>query len=370
MSKLLELEKLGQSVWFDYIRRSLIISGELQNLIDRGVRGITSNPAIFEKAIAGSQDYDDDIIRLIKEDKSVAEIYEALAIEDISKAADLLINVYNATNGKNGYVSLEVDPHLAMDTEKTIQEATRLFETLRRPNVMIKVPATKAGIPAISALIAAGININVTLIFGIDNYKAVAEAYLTGLEKLVETGPTAAGGNTVKRVASVASFFVSRVDSAVDQELQKIDEGQLLGKIAIANAKLAYAEFKNIFKGSRWQKLKNKGAQVQRVLWASTGTKNPAYSDTHYVDGLIGPDTVNTLPPATLESFMDHGTVALTLTNGYEEARQQITKLADLSIDLDAITQQLQDDGVMAFSEPFDALMRSIAEKRRQLMTA
>jgi transaldolase len=370
MSKLLELEKLGQSVWFDYIRRSLITSGELQNLIEKGVRGVTSNPAIFEKAIAGSKDYDDDIIRLIKADKSVDDIYEALAFEDISGAADLLKNIYETSGGKDGYVSLEVNPHLAEDTEKTIQEAIRLFETLHRPNVMIKVPATKAGIPAITALIAAGVNVNVTLIFGLENYKAVAQAYLAGLEKLAETGPTATAGHAVDRVASVASFFVSRVDSAVDKELQKINNTQLQGKIAIANSKLAYEEFTNIFGGPRWQKLKDKGAQVQRVLWASTGTKNPDYSDTLYVDELIGPDTVNTLPPATLDSFIDHGKVAETLTDGLDGARQQIAKLAELGIDLDAITQQLQEDGVMAFSKPFDALMKSIAEKRRNLMAA
>jgi transaldolase len=370
MSKLLELEKLGQSVWFDFIRRSLVISGELQSLIEKGVRGVTSNPAIFEKAIAGSSDYDEDIIRLIKADKSMDDIYEALAFEDISGAAELLKNVYEISDGKDGYVSLEVNPHLADDTEKTIQEAIRLFETLRRPNVMIKVPATDAGVPAITALIAAGVNVNVTLIFGLENYRAVAEAYLAGLERLAQSGPTVSAGHTLDRVASVASFFVSRVDSAVDKELEKKGQKQLQGKTAIANSKLAYSEFTNIFSGSRWKKLSDQGARVQRVLWASTSTKNPDYTDTLYVDELIGPDTVNTIPPSTLESFIDHGNVAETLMQGLDEARRHIAKLAELGIDLDAITRQLQIDGVVAFAKPFDALMESIAEKRQRLMAA
>ena len=367
MSKLIELEKLGQSVWFDNIRRSLITSGELQALIDKGVRGITSNPAIFEKAIAGSNDYDEAIRALIKAGKSIDAIYEALAIEDISMAADMLRNIYDSSSGKDGYVSLEVNPHLADETEKTIAEATRLFETLNRPNVMIKVPATPAGIPAVTELIGAGVNVNVTLIFGIENYKAVAGAYLDGLEKLLISGPSVIGGRQVDRVASVASFFVSRVDSAVDKALAQKNATELQGKIAVANSKIAYAEFKGIFSGARWERLKNKGARVQRVLWASTSAKNPDYPDTIYVDELIGPDTVNTLPPATVDSFMDHGRVAETLTRGLAEAQRQIAKLAELGIDLNAITQQLQDDGVAAFARPFDALLQSIAEKRDRL---
>ncbi len=367
MSKLLELEKLGQSVWFDFIRRSLITSGELQALIDKGVRGITSNPAIFEKAIAGSNDYDAAIKELIKTDLSIAEIYESLAIEDIGLAADLLQKIYASAGGKDGYVSLEVDPHLAHDTAKTVAEARRLFETLKRPNVMIKVPATPAGIPAVAQLIGAGVNVNVTLIFGLENYKAVANAYLAGLENLTASGPSVKGGLAVDRVASVASFFVSRVDTAVDQALSEKKVTDLQGKIAVANSKIAYAEFKQIFSGPRWNKLKNKGARVQRVLWASTGTKNPAYPDTLYVDELIGPDTVNTLPPATLDSFMDHGRVAETLTRGVDDARRHIARLAEVGIDLNAVTRQLQDDGVEAFAKPFDALMQSIAAKKETL---
>lgn len=370
MSKLAELEKLGQSVWFDFIRRSLITSGELKKLIDKGVRGITSNPAIFEKAIAGSNDYDEDINKLAQSDKSVDEIYEALAFDDIGRAADLLRETYDTSGGIDGYVSLEVNPHLADETEKTIQEATRLYETLNRPNVMIKVPATAAGLPAITELIGAGMNVNVTLIFGLENYKAVADAYISGLEKLAGTGPTVTAGHPVNEVASVASFFVSRVDSAIDKELEKLNQKQLLGKSAIANSKLAYAEFKQIFSGSRWQSLKDAGARVQRVLWASTSAKNPDFADTLYVDELIGPDTVNTIPPATLDSFMDHGRVAETLTKDWEEAREQIAKLAELGIDLQAVTQQLQEDGVVAFAKPFDALLQSIAEKRERLLGA
>ena len=370
MSKLAELERLGQSVWFDFIRRSLITSGELKELIAKGVRGITSNPAIFEKAIAGSNDYDEEIKKLAGEGKSVNEIYEALAYQDIGMAADLLRQTYDSSDGLDGYVSLEVNPHLANETEKTVQEAIRLYETLNRPNVMIKVPATAAGIPAITQLIAAGVNVNVTLIFGLENYKAVAEAYISGLEKLAAAGPSAVAGHPVDAVASVASFFVSRVDSVIDKELGKLNQPEMLGKSAIANSKLAYADFRQIFSGSRWQALKDRGARVQRVLWASTSTKNPDYVDTLYVDELIGPDTVNTIPPATLESFMDHGRVAETLTGNREEAQRQIEKLAELGIDLQAVTKQLQDDGVIAFAKPFDALLQSITEKREKLLGA
>jgi transaldolase len=370
MSKIAELKKIGQSVWFDFIRRSIITSGELSALVDNGLTGVTSNPAIFEKAIAGSSDYDEDIKQIIKTDKSVEEIYEALAFTDITLATDVLKPVYESSNGKDGYVSLEVSPKLADDTDRTIVEARRLFETVSRPNLMIKVPATPAGIPAITELIASGVNVNVTLIFGLENYKAVADAYIAGLEKLAQKGPSVKDGHPTDKVASVASFFVSRVDTAVDKALDEKGNTDLQGKIAIASAKVAYAEFKNIFSGPRWQQLADNGARVQRVLWASTGTKNPDYSDTLYVDELIGPDTVNTLPPATLESFLDHGKIAETLTLGLDEARQQLAELADLGIDLEAVTQKLQEDGVVAFAEPFEALMKSIAEKREKLLAA
>jgi transaldolase len=370
MSKLTELESMGQSIWLDYIQRSMITSGELKQLIDIGLRGVTSNPAIFEKAIAGSNDYDEDLKQLLKTDQPIEQIYEALAIKDISLAADELRGVYDSSGGKDGYVSLEVSPELAYDTEKTIVEAKRLFETVNRPNVMIKVPATQAGLPAITTLIGSGVNVNVTLIFSLENYKAVAAAYLAGLEKLAAIGPTVKGGHPIDKVASVASFFVSRVDTAVDTELEKIGAGELLGKIAVANSKVAYEQYKKILEQSRWQQLADKGARVQRVLWASTSTKNRAYPDNLYVDELIGPDTVNTLPPSTLESFMDHGRVAQTLTRGLAEAQSQLAKLADLGIDLEAITQKLQDDGVVAFAQPFKKLLESIAEKCKLLKAA
>jgi transaldolase len=370
MSKLAELNEKGQSIWFDFIRRSIITSGELERLVDQGVKGVTSNPAIFEKAIAGSSDYDENLKQLIKTDKTIEQIYETLAFEDITMATDVLRTVYDATDAIDGYVSLEVNPHLADDTEQTISEAKRLFETINRPNLMIKVPATPAGIPAITELIGAGVNVNVTLVFGLENYKSVAGAYIEGLEKLAQSGPTVKGGHGIDKVASVASFFVSRVDTSVDKALAEMGNTDLQGRIAIANAKVAYAEFKKIFSGPRWQELSGKGAMVQRVLWASTGTKNPEYSDTLYVDELIGPDTVNTLPPATLDSFIDHGNVAETLIEGLDHARQQLATIAELGIDIEAVTHQLQVDGVVAFAKPFDALMQSIAEKREKLLAA
>jgi transaldolase/glucose-6-phosphate isomerase len=363
MGKLRELAEQGQSIWLDYIRRFFITSGQLQALIDEGLRGITSNPTILEKAIAGSADYDQDLQALVADGKSEEEIYEALTLDDIARAADLLRPVYNATGGTDGYVSLEVSPALAHDTEGTVAEAKRLFATLGRPNVMIKVPATPAGIPAIETLIGEGVNINVTLMFSLAHYEAVAAAYIAGLEKLV-----AAGGD-VSRIASVASFFISRVDTAVDQALAEVEGGQpLQGKIAIANAKAAYARFREVFSGERWQRLVEQGARVQRPLWASTSTKNPLYPDTLYVDRLIGPDTVNTLPPATLQAFRDHGTVAPTLEAALDEARAQLDQLANLGIDLAALTQKLQNDGVAAFAKSFDSLMTSIGQKRDQLL--
>ncbi len=363
MSKLVELGKVGQSIWYDYIRRAFITSGELQALIDEGLRGVTSNPSIFEKAIAGSMDYDEEMRHLVETDKSVDEIYEALVIEDISRAADLMRPVYDATDGQDGYVSLEVSPKLAHNTEGTVSEAKRLFAALDRPNVMIKVPATSAGIPVISELISAGINVNVTLIFDVENYRAVAEAYLVGLEKLL------AGGGDVSKVASVASFFVSRVDSAVDAALAAKGNEELQGKIAIANSKVAYALFKKIFSGEGWERLAAAGGRVQRLLWASTGTKSPAYPDTLYVDQLIGRDTVNTVPPATLTAFKEHGRIATTLSEGHDEAAAQISQLGDLGIDLAQITERLQADGVAAFAKSFETLLASIAQKRESLLS-
>ena len=362
MSKLRELSKLGQSIWYDYIRRSFITSGDFQSLIDRGLRGVTSNPSIFEKAIAGSSDYDEDLQNLVKADKSVDEIYEALALDDIARAADLLLPVYEETGGLDGYVSLEVSPELASDTEGTVSEAKRLFAALNRPNVMIKVPATAAGIPVITELIGSGINVNVTLIFGIDHYKPVAEAYLAGLEKLSKNS------GDLRKVASVASFFISRIDTAVDKALESKNNESLQGKIAIANAKVAYATSEHIHSGVRWEKLVSAGARVQRLLWASTGTKNPLYPDTLYIDNLIGINTVNTVPPAPLNAFLDHGKIAVTLTKGVDEAKIHLAELKELGIDLNNITQKLQDDGVAAFAKSFESLKSSIEEKRERLL--
>ncbi len=362
MSKLHELFKLGQSVWYDNISRTLLDSGEMQALIDDGVVGVTSNPSIFEKAIAKSSDYDGAIQELAQAGKSTNDIYEALALEDIGAAADLFRPVYDKTGGVDGYISLEVSPTLARDTEGTIAEARRLFAALNRPNIMIKVPATPEGIPAIETLIADGININVTLIFSLSSYEDVMNAYISGLEKRL------AAGQRIDNISSVASFFVSRVDTAVDNALDAKGNTKLQGKIAIANAKVAYARFQQVFGDVRWQALAENGARVQRPLWASTSTKNPAYPDTLYVDSLIGADTVNTVPPATIDAFKENGTVAITLTKGVEDAAGQLDALAKAGVNLDAITDKLQNDGVDSFAKSFESLMDSIEGKRAKIL--
>ncbi|MBN1178605.1 MAG: bifunctional transaldolase/phosoglucose isomerase [Anaerolineae bacterium] len=361
MTKLNQLAELGQAVWLDFIRRSFVTSGDLQALIDDGLRGITSNPSIFEKAIAGSDDYDADLRRLVDAGKSAVEIYEALALDDIGRAADLLRPVYDATAGLDGYVSLEVSPELAHDAHGTIVEARRLFAALSRPNVMIKVPATPAGMPAVETLIGEGINVNVTLIFSLAHYEAAAEAYIAGLERWVT-----AGGDP-SRVASVASFFVSRVDTAVDKALE---DAALRGKAAVANAKVAYARFRDLLSTPRWQALAAQGARPQRVLWASTSTKNPAYSDVLYVDPLIGPDTVNTLPPNTLDAFRDHGVAAVTVDQGLDDARAHLERLAVLGIDMDTVTETLQVEGLDAFARAFRTMMDAVVQKRARLLRA
>jgi transaldolase/glucose-6-phosphate isomerase len=364
MTKLHQLTKIGQSIWLDYIRRSFITRGKLEDLVDQGLRGLTSNPSIFEKAIAGSNDYDDDLRRLANQDRDVEAIYEALAIKDIQLAADVLRPVYDETDGADGYVSLEISPDLAYNTTGTTAAARRLFAAVDRPNVMIKVPATSEGIPSIRTLIGEGINVNVTLMFSLEQYDAVAEAYLVGLERLE------ANGGDLSQVASVASFFVSRVDVKVDRMLDEMDvpEAQSLkGTIGIANAKLAYQRFQEVFSSERWGRLAAKGAPRQRVLWASTSTKDPTYPDTLYPDNLIGPHTVNTLPPATLNAFLDHGTVDTTLTSGVDKAQAQLDRLSALGIDLEAVTDELLDEGVEKFAQPFSALITSIEEKIERL---
>jgi transaldolase/glucose-6-phosphate isomerase len=359
-----QLTDIGQSLWLDTIRRSLMTSGELEDMINQGLRGLTSNPSIFDKAIAGSTDYGEDFERLVAEAKLPRNIYEALALEDIRLAADLFRPVYDATGGEDGYVSLEVSPHLAHDTEETITEARYLFETLERPNVLIKVPATKEGYPAIEELLAEGINVNVTLMFSLAQYDAVAEAFFAGLERL------AAAGGDLTTIASVASFFVSRIDVKIDPLLDEIGTppaAVLRGKIGIASAKLAYARFQDTFQGDRWEWLAERGARVQRLLYGSTSTKDPAYPDTLYVDNLIGPQTVNTIPPKTWQAFEDHGTVERTLDQDVDEARSQLERLALLGIDLDEITDTLLDEGVEKFTQSFESLMETIREKRERI---
>jgi transaldolase len=364
MGRLHDLAACGQAIWFDFIQRSLISSGELQRLIDEGVRGVTSNPTIFEKAIAGSSDYDLALKHLARQGRTIEEIFEGLVLHDISLTADLFLPVYVDTKGLDGYVSIEVDPRLAYDTGRTVHEARRLFQQLKKPNVMIKVPATDPGIPAIETLISEGINVNVTLLFSVSQYVKAAEAYLQGLEKRL------ASGGDIHAISSVASFFVSRIDTAVDVQLAGSDSDDLLGKAAIASAKVAYEHFTRIFTGPRWERIAAHGARVQRLLWASTGTKNPRYPDTLYVDRLIGPHTVNTLPPATLGAFMDHGHVSPSLESGLAEARDQLHRLSLLGIDLEAVTRKLEDDGVKAFASSFASLMESIEKKRTEVMSS
>ncbi|HET9914162.1 MAG TPA: transaldolase [Anaerolineales bacterium] len=365
-TKLHTLADVGQSVWLDYTRRSFVTSGGLQAYINKGLRGITSNPSIFEKAIAGTSEYDDAIQRLALLGKSSEEIYEELTVEDARRAADVLRPVFDETDGNDGYFSLEVNPHLAHDQQGTVNEAIRLFSRVDRPNVMIKVPATQEGVSAFQELIEEGININVTLMFSLSQYDQIAEAYLTAMEN------RAAKNYGLRQIASVASVFVSRLDGKVDKMLDTFVTPRaksLEGVIGIANAKMAYQHFKEYFQSERWQRLAEKGARAQRVLYGSTGTKNLEYPDVMYVDNLIGPNTVNTIPPKTLEEFMDHGVVKLTLETDLEEARLQLDSLPELGINLYDVTQDLLDEGVEDFAKSYDALIKAITDKKRTLIT-
>ena len=359
-----DLTRLGQAVWLDFIQRSFLRDAGLSRLVADGVRGVTSNPTIFQKAIGESDDYDQQL-REVPRDASTEEAYEALAIADIARACDELRPTYDRLDGRDGFVSLEVSPALAHDTKGTVAAAKRLAAAVGRPNLMIKVPGTRAGVPAIAELIGAGVNINVTLLFSVDGYRSVAAAYLDGLTTLAARGPTVPGGHAVNHIGSVASFFVSRVDTAVDDALP--GDSPLLGTAAVANARIAYAAYQSIFSGERWENLAAAGARVQRLLWASTSTKNPAYPPTRYVDELIGPDTVNTMPPETLDAFRAFGTAAVTLTEGVDEARRHIDGLAGAGVDLKRVTADLQQAGVAAFSESFDALLASVEHKRAEL---
>lgn len=365
-----KIETLGQSIWLDYIRRDLITSGALRRLIEEdGLRGMTSNPSIFEKAIAESHIYDQDIRDMALKKKNVKAIYETLSQSDVQNAADEFSSVYEKTEGKDGYVSLEVNPHLAHDTQGTIEEARRLWAALNRPNVFIKVPATSEGLPAIQQLISEGININVTLLFGLPRYLKVAEAYIAGLEA------RAAQDKPVKHIASVASFFLSRIDSLVDPLVEKfLDPGNtkmeiaktVHGQVAISSAKAAYQFYKEIIGGDRFKKLAGQGARVQRLLWASTSTKNPDYSDVKYIEPLIGPDTVNTVPLETINAYRDHGDPKSRIEQDIKEANWIMARLSELGININEISQQLEDEGVRKFDEPFDKLMEALTKKSSQ----
>ena len=372
---LLKLAEAGQSIWLDYLHRRILEDGELLRLIEQdGLKGMTSNPSIFEKAIGEGSDYDDRIrAALAGGDLEPMDLYEHLAIADIQAAAGLFQPVYDRLSGADGYVSLEVSPYLAMDTQATIAEARRLWRAVDRPDVMIKVPGTGPGVPAIRQLIGEGININVTLLFGLDAYRAVAEAHIEGLESL-----RAAGGD-ISRVHGVASFFLSRIDTQIDREIdRRVAAGDpeadalkaVRGKAAIASAKVAYRLYLDMLQSPQWKALAEAGAAPQRLLWASTGVKDPAYPDVLYVEALIGADTINTLPPKTLDAFRDHGHVAPTLADGQEEARGQLAAIERLGLDLDGVTDRLVLDGVRQFTESFDKLLAAVASRRDQMLGA
>jgi transaldolase len=366
-NSLVELGKYGQSVWLDYIRRNIIANGELKRMTEEeGVRGVTSNPSIFEKAIGGSNDYDDILGTLkTRKDLDAKGRYEVLAVRDIQDATNILRPIYDQTKRYDGYVSLEVSPYLAHDTQGTLEEARRLWKWVDRENLMVKVPGTKEGIPAFQQLISEGINVNVTLLFAQEVYEQVAEAYIAGLEQL------AARGGDVTRSASVASFFISRIDTLIDSMIADKSKTEtdsakkdllnsLLGKVAVANGKLTYQAYQRIFSGPRWDKLKDKGARTQRVLWASTSTKNPKYSDILYVEDLIGPDTVNTMPLNTMEAFKGHGKPRVTLTEDVPGAKRTMENLAQAGISMKEVTDKLTDDGVKQFADAFDQLLKAI----------
>jgi transaldolase/glucose-6-phosphate isomerase len=364
MGRLNDLESHGQAIWLDFVDRKFLAEGGLQELVDEdGVTGVTSNPSIFEKAMGYGEAYDDELAEFDAAHPGAATMdrYEALAISDIQAAADTLRPVYDRLNGKDGYVSLEVSPYLANDTDATIAEAAKLWRLVDRPNLMVKIPGTAAGTPAISATIDAGINVNVTLLFGIEAYKSVAMAFVEGLEQRVERG------EPIDRIASVASFFVSRIDTRIDDAIDAGTGGDaakaLKGKVAIANAKMAYQWYLDFIRSDRWQALAAKGAMPQRLLWASTGTKNPDYPDTLYLDTLIGKDTVNTVPPKTLDAFRDHGTVGATLTQDIDQARRTLAEAERLGLNLDGVTATLVEEGVASFSKSFDDLLAAIAAK-------
>jgi len=360
MNPLLEVLQQGQSIWLDLLDRKMMDSGKLRALIDEdGLRGITSNPAIFEKAISNSSDYDADIAALAENEDDNEAIFFGLAIKDIKRAADFFGPVYEKSEGRDGFVSLEVSPRLAKDTEGTLDQARELWKKVDRKNVMIKIPGTEEGLPAIRQCINEGININVTLLFGLPRYREVADAYLGGLEDRLDAGKPIGG------VASVASFFLSRIDVMVDPMLEEKGMKDLKGEVAIASAKKAYQIYQEVFSGDRFKNLQEKGAKTQRVLWASTGTKDPSFSDVKYVEALIGPETVNTLPLDTLEAFRDHGKVSNGLTENHEHAEKVLRRLKENGIDIDQITQKLEDEGFEKFNTPYDKLLKGIEDQKQ-----
>jgi transaldolase len=357
-----QIHSFGQSIWLDFIDREIMATGKLQKLIDEdGIRGVTSNPAIFEKAITSSSDYDADIRTLSESDKTNEEIFFGLAIKDIQNATDLFKGVYDESKGEDGYVSLEVSPFLALDTEGTAKQAEQLWKEVDRKNVMIKIPGTKPGLAAIRQSIGKGININVTLLFGLPRYEEVTEAYISGLEDHL------AAGHHIAHISSVASFFLSRIDVLVDTMLDDKDLGDLKGEVAIASAKKAYEIYKRVFSGPRWEKLAAQGAKPQRLLWASTSSKNPAFKDTKYVEALIGADTVDTVPLETIEAFRDHGIAANTLGDGLDKATEALERLKKGGIDIDQITQQLEDEGIDKFNKPFEKLLNAIESQKTKV---
>jgi transaldolase len=365
-SRLHELSALGQSVWIDSLSREWLRTGELRRLMDEdAVVGVTSNPTIFQKAMSEGDWYDEQLREVLAEVDDPTEIFLRLAFDDIREACDLMRTVWDGTEGQDGYVSLEVEPGLAYDTRATVEQAQRFHDEIDKPNLYVKIPATAPGVPAIEEMIARGKRINVTLIFGLDRYAEVAEAYIRGLERLV------VDGGDPKQVTSVASFFVSRVDTEADKRLDAIGgHDHLSGRLAIANAKLAYQRYKEIFSGPRWEALAAKGASTQRCLWASTSTKNPEYRDVMYVEELIGPETVNTMPKETIEAFQDHGEVRPTLEEGLDEARALLDELAAAGVDYDDVTRVLEEEGVQKFADSFDELLEGVAAKRAQLVAA
>jgi transaldolase len=361
-----QLDEHGQSVWIDFLSRDFVENGDLQGLIDQGVRGVTSNPTIFQSAIADGDSYDEQLKEILKDETEPKEVFLQLAVRDIQGACDLLKQVHDEGSGKDGWVSLEVDPNLAHDTQGTIEEAKRLHELVDRKNLLVKIPATKEGLPAIEESIASGIPINVTLIFSLDRHREVAEAYVRGLERLVENGGDPGS------VASVASFFVSRVDTEADRRLDELGgHDELKGKLAIANAKLAYQTYKEVFSGDRWQALADQGASVQRPLWASTSTKNDAYKDTIYVEELVGPETVNTMPRELIEAVLDHGDIrGNTIEEDLDGARKVFEDLKAAGIDYDDVSETLEREGVEKFAKSFKDLFSDVESKRDELVAA